>query len=243
MVDVNKGYMNTHSSKSFQRIYKEFLDTILNKYCGPDKNVCVLGAYNDDLADQIEFKRLVLIDKMFGPLKYRHEKGHPEITSKIIHYLEQNFYTFFALNQAKYDVIIMSTVIEHLENQEKDFALNNIANHLNPKGVFILTYPNAYSSNRLLGSKLGLLGHEKALSERDREVGHKHMYTYNDLFTFKEQLGMDLIQKIGIMFKPLPHAMMTRYFSEDLDTFIELGYKLGPKACSYLGGVFQKNEL
>lgn len=232
--------MNTHSTPSFQRIYKEFINTILNKYCDETKVVSSLGCYNDDLVDQIVFKDLVLVDKKFGPCKYKDE-SNLNIAMRLM-YEECEILDF--LNRVEYknvfDVVIMSTVIEHLPNPQE--ILSMIKTVLKPNGVFIITYPNAFSPNRCLGWQLKQLIYPDYISERDREVGHVKMYGVNDLEKFTYWLKLRIIEFIGIMYKPLPHSMMSEYFKNDLEKFIELGYKLGPRACSYIGGVFQKND-
>jgi len=231
-----KGYMNTHESKSFQRIYKEFIDTILNKYCQPHLDVCSLGCYNDDLVGQISFKTLTLVDRQFGPCKC----DYPQL--KDVYFNVLDILDFIHETDETFDVVIMTTVVEHLYQHQRHEIFINLKKILKPGGVFILTYPNAFSVNRLLGTQLGFLPNPSFLTSRDIEVGHIQMYGIRDLEYFKNELEMNLIQQIGIMFKPLSHEQMSRYFNEDLDIFIEIGYDLGPNATSYIGGVF-KNVL
>lgn len=233
-----KGFMDSYKTKTFRRIFEEFRNTILLKYAdGLDKVVCSIGSHNDMLAQQINFKELHLVDLKFGECKYKY--------NKYIHYYEMDLNEFIthAIGLGfKFDVIIMSSIIEHLTHVEKVNCLKRIKKLLNPNGVFILGYPNAHSINRLLGVEMGLLSYAAEIKARDKEVGHKHMYSWRSLYAFRGYIGLKEIETKGIMFKPLPNSMMDKYFSDKLDTFIELGKELGIQACAYIVVVY-KNEI
>lgn len=233
---MNKtGYMNTYISKTFQRTFKEFIDTILLKYCNSNKIVCSLGCYDDILADQINFKELYLVDIKFGECYHKSNAN--------IHYFEDTIKNVLSYKdfQNCMDVVLMTTVVEHLDESALKFVFTYVKDILKPNGIFIFTFPNAHSINRLVGVELGMLGFPKDLSKGDKFVGHKKMYSYNDIDQFEKWLRMKRIEDIGIMFKPLSNAQMDKYFSKNLETFIQIGYDLGSKACSYIGGIF-KNE-
>jgi len=230
-----KGYMDSYSSKTFQRIAVEFLNTILLKYCNdPNKTVCSLGCYDDVLAEQIKFKELYLVDMEFGKCFHK--------SNTKIHYFEESIEKMiFAKNfQNKMDVVLMTNVVEHINETILNNILKHIRNILVPNGIFIFTIPNTRSVNRLVGVELGMLEHPTSLSEDDKHIGHKKMYNYDDITYFGMLLKMEKIEDIGIMFKPLSNRQMDKYFGENLETFIQIGYDLGAKVCSYIGGVFKK---
>lgn len=251
-----KGYMWSYSTKSFQRINAEFINTILKRYCSKNKTVCSLGAYNDVLIDQIEYDRIFLVDKEFGDLKYK-ENGYfvktdgiegPKKEFKRITYFEDDIMHFLekrAPQLVKVDVVLMTNVAEHLDYDEMygyKGVCSNIKNILKPDGYFICTFPNFESVNRLVGAKLGIIDDPRDLDKHDVELGHKNPMTDWDVI---EQIPLHselkLVQEIGIYFKPLSHKQMDKYFSDCLDKFIQIGYDLGPRVCSYIGGVY-KNE-
>jgi len=78
-----------------------------------------------------------------------------------------------------------------------------------------------------------------ALSPGDRLVGHYYMYDWRAIAHFGMYLGMREIKRTGIMFKPLPNPLMDKYFQEELDLFIEIGKKLGLRACGYILVIYQ----
>ena len=228
------GYMNTYVTKTFQRTFTEFLNTILLKYCNnPNKIICSLGCYDDILVEQIKFKELYLVDMKFGKCYHK--------SNTKIHYFEDNIENVLNYDnfQNHMDVVLMTTVVEHLDKELLKYIFTNIKNILAPNGIFIFTMPNSHSINRLVGVELEMLKFPEELDKRDIEVGHKQMYSYYDINLFERWLEMERIENIGIMFKPLSNKQMDKYFSENLETFIQIGYDLGAKVCSYIGGVFK----
>ena len=230
----NIGYMNTYSTKTFQRTFKEFLNTILLKYCNDSSKICSLGCYDDILADQIKFKELYLVDIKFGTCRHK--------SNTKIRYFEDTIENVLKYKdfQDSMDVVLMTTVVEHLDEELLKFIFTHIKDILAPNGIFIFTMPNGRSINRLIGVELGMLRFPEELDKRDKTIGHKKMYSYYDIDLFEEWLTLKRIENIGIMFKPLSNAQMDKYFSENLEIFIQIGHDLGPKVCSYIGGVFIK---
>ncbi len=211
-------------------MYKE-----IKPFTSFNKSVLVLGSFDDSVADEIEFKELYLVEMKFGDCKYKDK-------DKRIQYFEIGLVEFIArsieLNR-KFDLIIMTGVIEHLVHQDKTYCLGKIGRLLTENGIFILGYPNCSSTNRLLGVEMNHLPYACALSSGDREIGHYYMYDWRATSHFGMYLGMKEIRKIGIMFKPLPNSLMDKYFKKELDVFIEIGKELGIKACGYILVIYQ----
>ncbi|KKM87750.1 hypothetical protein LCGC14_1265790 [marine sediment metagenome] len=233
-ISYNKGYMGSYSTKTNQRIFEEFINTILLKYCSDsNKIICSLGSYDDVLVDQIKFKELYLVDIKFGTC---HHKSNTNI-----HYFEDTVKNIMTHEdfQNRMDVVLMTTIVEHLDEKLLNYIFTHMKNILTNNGLFIFTVPNACSMNRLVGVQLGMLKYPTELDKGDKLVGHKKMYCYRDMPYFLRWLRMKKIEDIGIMFKPLSNSQMDKYFGENLETFIQIGRDLGPKVCSYIGGVYQ----
>lgn len=116
-----------------------------------------------------------------------------------VKFKQKNLQTW--MTDAKYDYVICSEVIEHIEN---DFLLvNKIYNSLTKDGILILSTP-------LKGAplfKLGLLGNF------DKEVGHLRRYDENILSKMFMRIGFIEIEKI----------MVEGLFRNSLYTFPLLG--------------------
>jgi len=224
-----------NKTKTEKRRYEETFKTI-KKYTTKEDQVLVLGSHDDYIVNEVNFKQIYLVDLKFGERKYKSDPN--------IFYYEMDLNEFIDNVEEsgfKTDVIIMSSVIEHLTIEGKNLCLRRIKKLLKPNGIFILSYPNCRSMNRLLGREMGLLRNPSDISEGDKEVGHKNMYCVYSINMFTTILDLKLVDKRGFMFKPIPNAMMDKYFSDKLDTFIEIGKELGINACAYITLVY-KNE-
>lgn len=232
------GYKDTLDDLTYQAIENEIIK-IINEYVDDEKDVCDIGCYDDYLADKIKYRNLSMVDKNFEWEKLRFLNGG----KYNIYYIENDineFLDFAIKDEITFDVIIMSGLVEHLTLHERDNAFYKMRNVLNDSGILILTYPNCKSLNRLLGVEMNIIPYACALDVADRRLGHKVMYSWKALTRFEGLLNMKLIREEGIMFKPLPNAMMAKYFGHELNLFIDIGKKLGSPYCGEILGVYQK---
>lgn len=79
----------------------------------------------------------------------------------------------------KFDYIILSDVLEHVENPI--LCLQKCKTLLKENGKIYIFVPNANSYNRLIGVQIGMLQKHTDLNEGDIVCGHKRVYTRNSL--------------------------------------------------------------
>ena len=128
----------------------------------------------------------------------------------------------------KYDTIIMSHVLEHIENPA--FLLNKIYNWIADDGIFLVSVPNAKSIHRLVAVEMGMLTSEYELNSRDYELGHFRVYDMDSLSKQMGEAGFKIIDKGGVFLKPLSNGQIEKSWTPDI---IEGFYKVGK--------YFQKN--
>ena len=128
----------------------------------------------------------------------------------------------------KYDTIIMSHVLEHIENPA--FLLNKIYNWIADDGIFLVSVPNAKSIHRLVAVEMGMLTSEYMLNSRDHELGHFRVYDMDSLSKQMGEAGFKIIDKGGVFLKPLSNGQIEKSWTPDI---IEGFYKVGK--------YFQKN--
>ncbi|MBK8521168.1 MAG: class I SAM-dependent methyltransferase [Chitinophagaceae bacterium] len=95
----------------------------------------------------------------------------------------------------KYDTIIMSHVLEHIENPA--LVLKKIYNWLADDGVFLVSVPNAKSIHRMVAVQMGLLKSEYELNARDNELGHFRVYDMNILKAQMKDAGFKIQESGG----------------------------------------------
>ena len=160
-----------------------------------------------------EFKTLHLVE------------GSESLLNEIPNY--QNIIKYHSLFEdfettQKYDSIIMSHVLEHIENP--CLILKKIYNWLADDGIFLVSVPNAKSIHRLVAVEMGMLANEYELNSRDHELGHYRVYDMDVLSTQMVDAGFKVIDKGGVFLKPLSNAQIENTWTPEM---IEGFYKIG----------------
>jgi 2-polyprenyl-3-methyl-5-hydroxy-6-metoxy-1,4-benzoquinol methylase len=134
-----------------------------------------------------------------------------------------------------YDTIIMADVLEHVAQPVE--LLERVKSWLNPGGRIIVAVPNADSLHRRLGVKLGMLERKNSLNEQDVAVGHRRVYTPDELEADIKAANLQAVAKGGIFLKLLSNAQMLNFEDDKLlDGMFELGKDL-PQLCSQIFAV------
>jgi 2-polyprenyl-3-methyl-5-hydroxy-6-metoxy-1,4-benzoquinol methylase/predicted GNAT family acetyltransferase len=148
-----------------------------------------------------------------------------------------------ALNQ-KYDTVIMTHVLEHLDDPVAVMArVNN--EWLTESGRFLLACPNANAPSRQIAVKMGLISHNAAVTSGEHEHGHRITYSLDTLERDARAAGLDVIHRGGIFFKALANFQWDRLLQTDIISpeYLEGCYMLGqhyPDLCSSIFIVCEK---
>lgn len=136
----------------------------------------------------------------------------------------------------KYNNIIMTHVLEHLDNPIS--VLERIKNEwLSDDGVFLLVCPNANAPSRQIAVKMGIISHNSAITESEKQHGHKITYTSDTLERDVTASGLKIIHRSGIFFKALANFQWDKLLQTDIVTkeYLDGCYALGqqyPDLCS-----------
>ncbi len=102
--------------------------------------------------------------------------------------------------------IYMISVLEHLDNPIETLAM--VRKWLNKNGSILVYVPNAFSLNRRIGHKMGLLKDNYELTSRDKEVGHQRFYDIESLTSCVTQSGLVVVSSGGTLLKPFSNDQM-----------------------------------
>ena len=119
------------------------------------------------------------------------------------------FENFFPERNGKltsYDCIIMSNILEHLNDPE--LVLSRYRQFLKPGGRVALSVPNANALNKLVAVKAGMLKSIFELTENDISFGHKRIYTVDTIHELAEKSGYIIEKTVGQYLKPITTAQM-----------------------------------
>jgi 2-polyprenyl-3-methyl-5-hydroxy-6-metoxy-1,4-benzoquinol methylase len=160
---------------------------------------------------------------------------------KIIHSLFET-----ASLPSKYDNIVMTHVLEHLDNPV--LVLKRINDEwLAENGRFFLVCPNANAPSRQIAVKMGLISHNAAVTPAEAEHGHRCTYTLDTLERDAVAAGLRVIHRSGVFFKALANFQWDQLLKTDIISkeYLEGCYKLGqqyPDLCSSIFLMCEKGQ-
>ena len=136
----------------------------------------------------------------------------------------------------KYDNIILTHVLEHLDNPVS--VMKRINNEwLSDKGRFYLVCPNANAPSRQIAVKMGLISHNDAITPAEAEHGHRITYTLDTMERDARAAGLKVVHRSGIFFKALANFQWDRLLNTDIisEEYLQGCFQLGqiyPDLCS-----------
>ena len=160
---------------------------------------------------------------------------------KFIHSLFEN-----ASLPEKYDNIILTHVLEHLDNPVNVMKRIN-AEWLSDTGRFFLVCPNANAPSRQIAVKMGLITHNSAITPAEAAHGHRITYTLDTLERDAKAAGLKVVYRNGIFFKALANFQWDRLLNTDIISkeYLNGCYELGqlyPDLCSSIFLMCEKGK-
>ena len=146
----------------------------------------------------------------------------------------------------KYDNIILTHVLEHLDNPVAVMKRIN-DEWLSDKGRFFLVCPNANAPSRQIAVKMGLITHNAAITPAEKEHGHRITYSLDTLERDAKAAGLKVLHRSGIFFKALANFQWDRLLNTDIISpeYLEGCYQLGhqyPDLCSSIFLMCEKGK-
>jgi len=136
----------------------------------------------------------------------------------------------------KYDNIIMTHVLEHLD--DPIFVLKRVNNEwLSDIGRFFIVCPNANAPSRQIAVKMGLISHNSAITESEAKHGHRITYSLDTLERDIQKAGLKVLYRTGIFFKAFANFQWDKLLKTDIISreYLDGCFKLGhhyPDLCS-----------
>jgi 2-polyprenyl-3-methyl-5-hydroxy-6-metoxy-1,4-benzoquinol methylase len=136
----------------------------------------------------------------------------------------------------RYDNIVLTHVLEHLDNPVA--VLKRINDEwLAPGGRLFLVCPNANAPSRQIAVKMCLITHNAAVTPAEAEHGHRRTYSLDTLERDAVTAGLSVVHRSGIFFKALANFQWDRLLQTEIVSkeYLEGCYQLGqhyPDLCS-----------
>jgi SAM-dependent methyltransferase len=125
------------------------------------------------------------------------------------------------------DTLLAAHVFEHVDDPPA--LLEHLRCWLRPGGTLIAIVPNAASLHRRLAVLMGIQDKLDDLSPRDRVVGHRRVYTLEELRADLAGAGFETREAIGWFLKVVPNSMMLDWPPELIDALFAVSEQLDPR--------------
>ena len=194
-------------------------------------NLLELGSYKGDFTKRFlpHFDDVTCVEASDEAIKI----AQSEIGDKV-KYVNAMFE--IATLPAKYDNIILTHVLEHIDDPIA--VLKRINDEwLSDNGRFFLVCPNANAPSRQIAVKMGLISHNAAITPAEKEHGHRITYSLDTLERDATAAGLKVVHRSGIFFKALANFQWDKLLQTDIVSkeYMEGCYQLGqqyPDLCS-----------
>lgn len=139
--------------------------------------------------------------------------------------------------------IFLVHTLEHIDPPQP--ALQALRDALAPDGLFFCVVPNAQAASRQIAVKMGLISHNAAVTDAERDHGHRCTYSMDTLERDLRTAGFDVVSRGGIMFKPLANFQFDKAIESGLvsSQYLEGCYAFGmqyPELCSSIYAVCRR---
>lgn len=167
-----------------------------------------------------------------SPLLLNHVKGLCAHSPATLDCHEAMIEAFRPPEGKKWFHIYLTFLIEHLVDPIS--VLKMIKPWLLPDGAIFVAVPNANSFHRELAVRMGMLQSVHELSDNDKRLGHRRVYTMDLLTDHVVKAGYVVQEQYYVGFKPLSLAQMQDY-PPDLIKALCGGGDLAGKHAAYIG--------
>lgn len=135
----------------------------------------------------------------------------------------------------RFDAAFLLHTLEHLDDSVA--VLRRIGTWLSPGGRLFVAVPNAYAASRQIAVAMGLIPYPTAVTEGEAKHGHRRTYCMDTLQGDVEAAGLRVLDKGGIVFKPLANFQFDRALRDGIigDDYLNGCFELGkayPDLCA-----------
>jgi len=149
------------------------------------------------------------------------------------HFLQGMFETIDVTEH--FDAIFLMHTLEHLDDPVH--VLRRAGGWLNDSGRLFVVVPNANAPSRQIAVQMGLIPFNSAVTDAEREHGHRRTYSLDTLERDVVGAGLRIVHRGGVFFKPLANYQFDKLAGGDIvsDAYLEGCYRLGmhyPDLCA-----------
>jgi|KBSMisStaDraftv2_1062788.scaffolds.fasta_scaffold25561_2 2-polyprenyl-3-methyl-5-hydroxy-6-metoxy-1,4-benzoquinol methylase len=213
----------------FDTILRRYMMRALDPFLPPGRALemgCYLGDVTEMLAER--YTDLTVIEAS-GELASAAQKR----LGARARFLQGMFETIDVAEQ--FDAIFLMHTLEHLDDPVQ--VLRRAGGWLNDSGRLFVVVPNANAPSRQIAVQMGLIPFNSAVTDAEREHGHRRTYSLDTLERDVIGAGLRIVHRGGVFFKPLANYQFDKLAGGDVvsDAYLEGCYRLGmhyPDLCA-----------
>jgi len=140
-----------------------------------------------------------------------------------------------AVLDGQYDAIFLVHTLEHVDDAV--LVLTRIRGWLTETGRLFVVVPNAHAPSRQIAVHMGLVASAEAVTDAEREHGHRRTYTLETLERDARAAGLAVVDRGGVFFKALANLQFDELMGGDVisQAYLDGCYELGkqyPDLCA-----------
>ncbi len=197
-------------------------------------NVLELGSFKGDFTKRLVpyFEDITCVEASSDAIQVAKEKYSEKV--KYIHSLFET-----AILPAKYDNIILTHVLEHIDNPVALLEKIN-SDWLSERGRLFLVCPNANAASRQIAVKMGIISHNSAITPAEKEHGHRVTYSLDTLERDVKASGLRVVYRSGIFFKALANFQWDQLLRTNIisQEYLEGCFQLGQEYPDLCASIF-----
>ena len=138
----------------------------------------------------------------------------------------------------KFDSVFLLHTLEHLDDPIA--VLRRTGSWLTAGGRLFVVVPNANAPSRQIAVHMGLIEHNAAVTDGEREHGHRRTYALDTLERDVTGAGLRVVHRGGVFFKPFANYQFDQLMGGDVISgpYLEGCYQLGMKYPDLCASVF-----
>lgn len=140
-----------------------------------------------------------------------------------------------AVVDGKYDAIFFVHTLEHVDDAVQ--VLKRVRGWLTETGRLFVVVPNAHAPSRQIAVHMGLVAYPEAITDAEREHGHRRTYSLETLERDARAAGLSIVDRGGVFFKALANYQFDTLMGGDVisQAYLDGCYELGkqyPDLCA-----------
>jgi 2-polyprenyl-3-methyl-5-hydroxy-6-metoxy-1,4-benzoquinol methylase len=218
--------------KFIEYAHQEYCMTWLSGFLNEKTNVLAMG-YGDGVQAKILYQACKNLTILEGSKLLNELASVTLPNATCIHTLFEEFNPV-----EKFDLVIATFVFEHVNDPVE--LLRKMKNWINDDGKIIIVVPNKESIHRKLAVLMGLQPKLDTLSERDINVGHQRVYSFDTLEQDAKDAGYKVNLRYAFTLKCLPNSLMLKYPETLIRALNEISPEIPMHLLANIGIVIQK---